>query len=671
MSIIYKINGVTLSLRVRLLDEGEGFTEAAERGVVGMGGVLIDDPNGDLTITGWQTFTVDDDEAFPDNRIFTGYIAERPTGRQGRYRVGVSRVHSCTLLDLNALLHIHVLRANAAKRPIETDVARVNWLLSSEALAGIVFDQGLVSASNPGTFLAADIRRRFADDVMAELAPSAVKNFFVYRDFATGTHALFYDRDDAAVNSSALRLSNVATDVDGVTTFAPSIDAEDEIQPHDVYSGVSYGWQGTPIYVTSSTTRAAYFGVLGGRDAVYDTDRIGRLATAQTAAQAWLNVRSTETHFITVSVILPSGKASQIKAGQRLQVKFSHLDGFTSFTWTRVRRCSAKPFSPTSWELRLELWVPAVPVADATTSTGSCPAIVQQVTEPYTGAGNPSLTFPAPVTAGNHLIAVIARRGPFSASIDDPTLPATSTIRALTAFGATVDTPNSTISALAIFWRLLTGDEQTLEYNSDSQLHVTHYEVSGLDADPSVLATVVRANEQAAGSTFSLGTIGSAGSVNFLAYLFNRDFEDTDYYTMGAGWTVDSSDSSDSGRPYVEVGHSSGSIAATATAPISVEWAGFAVALTGTGCGEEDSLPFTGNPVGPTTPSGTINGSNPLFNNSNSTYPGGWLPDTLRVLHDGLDQTAHVTTSDDTTGAFTLDYAPSFGSTLRVTYQSN
>lgn len=370
MTIEYRVNGVLLTSRVRLLDEGSGFVSAAERGAIGTGGVLIDDPDGDLTINGWQSFTVDDTEAFPDNRVFTGVIADRGIGRGGRFKVGAGRVHDCSILDLNYLLHIHLLRTNAAKRAAETDVVRVAWLLTSEGLSGLVTDEGLVSTSNAINFLASDLRRRYPDDALTEVAPVAGKNFFVYRDVASGNAALFYDKNTASVWASPLRISNVPADVDGTTTFAPDMDANLERSPQDQYGGVSYGWLGDPIYVQSATTIST-MGFL--RDGVYDTNRVGLLATAQAQAQSFLNTRATETDIISFSVILPSAKVNQIMAGMEIDVKFSHLPGYSSgFTTTRIRRRGAIPISPTHWKLALELWALPTPVDDATLDLGTC-----------------------------------------------------------------------------------------------------------------------------------------------------------------------------------------------------------------------------------------------------------------------------------------------------------
>ena len=79
----------------------------------------------------------------------------------------------------------------------------------------------------------------------------------------------------------------------------------------------------------------------------------------------------------------------------------------------------------------------------------------------------------------------------------------------------------------------------------------------------------------------------------------------------------------------------------------------------------DDPLPEIDDPI-LETPTGTVNGSNTTF----TAVTGGWLPDELTVLHDSLDQTAHVASQNAVTGVVTLDYAPSGGSTIRLRYRS-
>ena len=368
MTIEYRLGGSLLSQRVELTVSEDGYVAAAELGSLGTGGVTLDDPAGDLTFNGFSTFTVDDTDATP-TRVWTGYIADRGIGRGSRVFTGTGRVYDCNLLDLNFLLKLVALRSNAAKRTAETDVARVAWLLTSEALTGLVTDEGLVSTLNATGFLAEDTRHSYALDVLTGVAGTGAKNFFVYRDETSGNAALFHDRDTAAVWPSSLSISNDPADVNGTTVFPPNGDLMAERSPDELYSGIDYIYKGNPIYLASATTEAA----LGfKRDLVYHTDRVGKLATAQSEAAAFLNAHAGERDVIPVTIRVPSASVNFVYAGQELNIKLVHVPGYSSYTATRVRRCSKIPSGPGFWDVVLELFVLGTQVSDAAPPEDPC-----------------------------------------------------------------------------------------------------------------------------------------------------------------------------------------------------------------------------------------------------------------------------------------------------------
>jgi hypothetical protein len=86
---------------------------------------------------------------------------------------------------------------------------------------------------------------------MADCAAASGKNFFVYvPDSRPGDPVgpVAYVDPTAAVFSSTLRISNVLSDVDGTTTFAPSYDATLARDPSQVYSGVYLTYSGGHVY---------------------------------------------------------------------------------------------------------------------------------------------------------------------------------------------------------------------------------------------------------------------------------------------------------------------------------------------------------------------------------------------------------------------------------------
>lgn len=601
MSLVYKINGATILDRVRLRDEGEGYVTAAELGSIGTGGVLIDDPNGDLTINGWQSFTIDDTGAGSYQRVFTGYIVDRQISRGSRFRTAAGRVHSCTVLDQNALLRVHVLRANAAKRPAETDVTRVAWLLTSEALSGLVTDEGLVSASNAGSFLASDTRRRFADDVLNEMAPSAVKNFFVYRDHASGNAALFYDKNTASVWSTSIKVSNVAADVDGTTVFAPTVDASLTRTPEEQYGGVSYGWLGPAIYVTSATTIAA----MGfTRDAVYDTNRVGLLATAQQAAKDWLNVRATETDIVSFEMVVPSSVVTSIEAGMEMQVKFSHLPGYSSYVWRRIRRRRAIPETDGTWRLAIELWAVPTPVTDAADVT-VCDtnfALGKTWIVTQSGPGSPMSTNSGEADLSDGVTDTSS--GQFAAGGHVTSGSGLYTFR----FAVDLGSAQSVTEVKLWWWSLITFDTARVYYSDTGTSGAWTEVTSGTPSSPSTSLTF------------------SAISHRYWSVTLEHYYVDLTY------WTALASD-------------------AYSLTEIEIF-----------GCTVEAPTPSVGSWV--TESLGLGDGSTVAWVTTDAFVPG-----TLIVRVDHLDQTAAVTVTDASAGTFTLAFAPTSSEQVDVTYQ--
>lgn len=605
MEIVYAVDGTPIGNRVEFLEEGTGFVDAAERGSIGTGGVLIQDPDSTLSLQAWQTFTVDDMDATP-TRVWTGYLGPRTHSRAAGS--GLSRVFDCDLWDLNTLLALDILHSNAAKRPAESDLVRVGWLLGSEVLNGVVSDEGLVAATNAQNYLEADCRGSYAADVIGEMAPSAVKNFAVYRDDTSGNAGLIYDQDTSSAYASTSRISNVRSDEDA-DTFYPFIDAAHVRTPENQYGAVWYDWgSGTPLYVTSPTTIAT-MGLPVPKAAKYSTSRIGRLATAQQASKDWLNVRAQEENTITVTLRVPSDKVNTIRAWHRLQVKFTHLPGFTSFTWTRVYRRQVVPESEGMWLMRLQLVVIGVPVSDAELPVaGDCDDdLLEAASWTYThyDETDNGLNDGGP---GPDLVA---------------------------GWETTIDDGNDSTGA-AMATGHVTGPNGVLKYDIRS------------DLGSSQTATHVRAGGYACGGwTFRVyvgATLGALTTLVSETVLPGSDPIDITFAsTTSRYWTFQMSHYH-AGFTYIT---------------------GFGTGGQGLSVGElcdasvEVPLPGTGDQIdnGATTPG--VDGTETTFfaTDANGTVVP-YIDGTLVVLIDGIDVWADVTESDPETGEFTLGFAP-------------
>lgn len=325
--------------RIRL---GSGFqlVEAAESGTFAMSQVQVDDPASELDIVGHHSFRTIE-TACSWRTLFRGYFADR-TVRRGAdptssLRTGVARVWDCTVIDANAVLQFEVIRGSTGKRPAETDTQRLAWLLGSSHKGPI--------GSSDANVLGYDVDLDKADyrgltmaDVLADCASASGANFFAAWDEDHDEYRLHYYRPTRSFFSSSLAISNVLSDVDGDTVFAPSADARMMRDPSRVYSGVyyRYGERESAVFEESATVLAA----IGHRREVAEGDGSVRTAARATAkAQRYLSEAETDLDKVSVTLRkVPPNRVNLIRAGHRVQVRFSHLPGLTSWTWLRVTR---------------------------------------------------------------------------------------------------------------------------------------------------------------------------------------------------------------------------------------------------------------------------------------------------------------------------------------------
>ncbi len=343
--------------RIRLGPKGFSFTEAAESGTFAMSQVQVDDPDADLTIVGHHAFRAVE-TACSWATLFRGYFADRTVkrGDDGSLRTGVARVWDCTVIDANAVLQFEVIQGTggAAKRPKETDTQRIAWLLGSTF-------KGPLSSSDTDVLGydidldKADYRGQTAADVLADCASASGANYWAAWDDAAAEYRLHYYRPERAYNSSTLRISNVLSDVDGVTTFAPSYDARLARDPSRIFSGVyfGYGEKDSYVFADSATVLAA----IGHKRETNETDASVRTAAKATAkANRYLAEAATDLDTITVTLHkVPPSKVNLIRAGQRIECKFTHLPDVTAFTWLRVTRRTVAQDGDTQEFYRVDL----------------------------------------------------------------------------------------------------------------------------------------------------------------------------------------------------------------------------------------------------------------------------------------------------------------------------
>ncbi len=344
MPLVITVDGNTLPHRVRLNDGTnngiDGLTSAAD-GSGSMGGIIIDDPNHDLVLQGWQTVTVEESDCTTAPRLFTGFIGDRTT-THGNYPTDGGRQVNVTLYDQNVLLSWALITGADGKRPVESRTDRIDWLLASDYLDSMVFDTGFVVPSGASDFDEADYRGQYPRDVLDDVL-GAFQVSFAFWDEAADKVGLFYDAMTATTMDSTLSISNDLDDItfaDGVisgTCWPPYIDAELAQDPSEVYSLERLTYTNGILLDTDPATKTQFFpSPYRNRGQATDRSRIGKLLTAQHYMAALLDQASAEQETVTCTLLLPSTHVGLVDAGQRISVKFVHLDGYEDFVYTRI-----------------------------------------------------------------------------------------------------------------------------------------------------------------------------------------------------------------------------------------------------------------------------------------------------------------------------------------------
>lgn len=372
MTLFYYYGSGDLGNAAVRLGTGFALTEYAEAGTIASSQVLVDDPSGAVTLVGLKTLNVDE-TACAWRRLFTGYMAERTVQREASLKTGAARRWNSTVMDANLALNLRVLRGSAANRPAETDIARITWYLGTVYTSGIGSALTFIDTSGAVNLEAADYRGRTGSDVFSDAAQVSGKNFFVAYDDTTHQLLAHYYVSTSTFNTCTLKISNTLADIDLSTVYGvgdPSLSRD----PSRVFSGVylNYGSGAAAVYVNNPTTESTFI----ARDQVVSESQVKGSTQAINKANQYLTLGSTE--FDTIKCHIPNLSAAQanlIRQGQRIQVKFTHLPGYTAYTYIRINKRTIKQAGETDalYDLDLELsntklspgtWNPGAPPGD-------------------------------------------------------------------------------------------------------------------------------------------------------------------------------------------------------------------------------------------------------------------------------------------------------------------
>lgn len=334
----------------------------AEEGSVAISQLIVDDPDGGLNILGLRGVTVTETSEASNSQItYAGFIADRDVSRGPAPHVGSSRQWLVNLADLNEVINRRIMLGNDAKRPAETDVARVQWLMTTNEFVPVI-DSTLISTANPVAMDAVDYRNQRCQDILNDCAQASGKNFFLWlnQNFSPAKYGLFYDFHSSSAYPSTLRLSNVLSDVDSVTTFAVSeTDTKLNRDPSRVYSGVVLPYTGGQVYVQDSAISTEFH----ARDTIAPSVNVKTAAKATARAQRYISDAATENDLISTSFLVPLDKVNRVMQGMTLQCRFSHLPGYEDFSYMRALNRTVTMTSEEYYTVGLDL----SPAASVTT----------------------------------------------------------------------------------------------------------------------------------------------------------------------------------------------------------------------------------------------------------------------------------------------------------------
>ena len=356
--------------------QGVAFVSNAEEGSTGVTGLVVDDANSVLEYVGRHRFFAYETAALAHNQVvYNGYFQERAVGRgptegmDGDVEV-FGRRWDISIADTNSLLSRRLITGADGNRPAESDIDRINWLLSannkylSNPADNWEYPSTYVSTTGPISMSAADLRGQTAYDVLNDCAQRSGKNFHViYNEtFDTvpptnaGKYSLWYDFDYSTAYTSTVRLTNVFADVDNVTTFFAAPDLLLRRTADRNYSGVYLTYATGSIYVQST----AVANLFQQRDAAVNNPNVKTAAEATALANRYLADAEGEDDRLTCRYVCAKQYVNDLREGQRFQAQFTHLTTTaaaygSAYTYWRVLNRTVRQMNDEFYEIAMEV----------------------------------------------------------------------------------------------------------------------------------------------------------------------------------------------------------------------------------------------------------------------------------------------------------------------------
>lgn len=371
-----------LSGRVFMASEHLGLpgvviTQNAEEGSVAHFETAVDDPTGTLTLKGHRrVYYVETSAPAGAQVIGNGFLGTKTVTR-GSWAVGpLARTYTAGLADSNTLISRRLVVGADGARPAETDVQRVQWLMTTTEANQFNGSATYINTSGPVAMDAVDYRGQSVEGILNDCSQASGKNYWVIYEESLGEFSLWYDWDYSATYSSTIRLSNDEADVDDSTTFAYFPDAKLSQDPSRVYSGVLIDFMPASSETTSWVyeTNLATGNEFVFRDVSYPSQNVKTEAKARARAQRYLGTLDEEEDVIHVSFVVPAAAVNKLMHGHRIEMKGTHWGfedhDYTTFTWMRAMNRTVTQIGPAHYQIDAELSPirPTVPCPESQTN---------------------------------------------------------------------------------------------------------------------------------------------------------------------------------------------------------------------------------------------------------------------------------------------------------------
>jgi len=385
VKIIVRNNDGDLIQLANYLDrEGWEVVQNAEEGAVGSSTLYLDDLDQSVYTTlglnvgaRRQIRLVD----YTTNRIvhfgYTG--ARRIKRRYDIYGSPTSYAWAIDIWDPNTVINRRVLTHHGANRPRETDVERIQWLVTAVEW-DIIGSNVIIGTGSAKTMSKADYRGQMVNDVISDCAQQANKNYWVdiVDDGAGDRLTFWYGKDNRDYYYSDVSISNDLADVDltainnATTTdvYPPWNDTEYEMNPDRVFTGVAIQWEKGLVYRHSHTGETQY----ERWDTVMQAPNVHEKDRAIERAENMLErlVDNGEDVRITSGILVAAADAHRVRAGMRIPVKLTHIPEMTDYVDCRIL---SRGLSPRADGYRY--WIPlTLEPIEASAPATSCSTVV-------------------------------------------------------------------------------------------------------------------------------------------------------------------------------------------------------------------------------------------------------------------------------------------------------